>query len=484
MRRSLGAPCLMILATIFAWKIGVTWIVPALLGVLLALGWWRRVLILPVLSGLVGAALAWVAVSGLAPRLTELEGRGRAVLRVEAGAARAFAGRVALDGCVIAVIDAPAELIGRRARVDVPRGAGPFEIGDRLLVSGGWRPVDHPALLNRRLDAQLSAERPPLVVGRERGIPWTIRRGLEATRATLAAGARAHLSEDVAGVVLAFTLGIRGDMSRQDRIAFASAGVLHLLAISGLHLGILGALLYGLLRPLLSLRLRWRVALTDRKLAMVAVVVLTGAYVLLTGAAISTTRAWVMLALYAASVLCERETDGTSFLMAAAIGLLLAHPPALFDPSFQLSFAGVGGLLLAGHLGSALGRLGRLVAATWFVFLTTTPVIAAHFGVVPLASPLINLLAVPLFSIVVLPLSFAFVALTWLPGPLASWMGGALDPALAALLGLARGSVAWLPTASSPLTISVIYVASLAVTVAGIAWWRRRYRVNQGVVIG
>jgi ComEC/Rec2-related protein len=483
-RRSLVAPCLMILATIIAWRMGAAWIVPALLSALLALGWWRGVLVLPLLSGLVGAALAWAAVSGVPPRLESLEGRGRVVLRLEAGAARGFAGRGALDGRVIAALDAPAELVGRRARVDVPRGAGPFAIGDRLLVAGRWRPVDHPALINRRLDVQISVEHPPLVLGQERGLASGMRHGLEAARAALAVGARAHLSEDVAGVVLAFTLGIRGDMARQDRVAFASAGVLHLLAISGLHLGILGALLYGLLRPLLSLRLRWRVGLTDRKLAMVGVVVLTGVYTLLTGGAISTTRAWIMLALYAASFVSERETDALSFLMAAAIGLLLGHPPTLFDPSFQLSFAGVGGLLLAGRVGASLGRPARLIVATWFVFLTTTPVIGAHFGVVPLASPVINLLAVPLFSVIILPLSFAFVVISWLPGPLASWMGGALDPSLSALLGLARGSVSWLPTASSPLAISVIYVSALAGTVAGFVWWRRRYRSNQGVEMG
>ena len=146
---------------------------------------------------------------------------------------------------------------------------------------------------------------------------------------------------DTAAVLAALTIGDRSRIDEGLRSAFNRVGVGHLLAISGLHVGIVAGLVYALLWQGFS-RLSF---LLDRGLARQAASFGTLAavwgYALLAGLSPSTQRAAVMISAYLGAGFLERERDLANTLALAALVILVIHPPALFGVSFQLSFLAV-----------------------------------------------------------------------------------------------------------------------------------------------
>lgn len=206
-------------------------------------------------------------------------------------------------------------------------------------------------------------------------------------------------------VLLALLLADRSQIDAPSLDAFRQTGLMHLLAVSGLHIGLVGGMLYVLLKPVLG-RLGLRRQSVEWTRAVVTLAVL-GLYVLVTGGSVSVQRAFVMAALVIVGRAGERPSDTLNALGAAALLLLALRPPALYDVGFQLSFAAVVALVtlvplflasvpervLQRPLGTFVaGSLAASVAAT----LGTAPVLLAHFGALPLGGLLLNLTAIPL----------------------------------------------------------------------------------------
>lgn len=232
-------------------------------------------------------------------------------------------------------------------------------------------------------------------------------------------------------VVQALLLGDRSGLSAEVRNRLGRAGLAHLLAISGLHVLLVGLVLYSLLRPLL-LRLGldwWDMEWTRTVLTLLVL----GGYVLLAGAPASAVRALVMTALFLGATLFQTPPHPPNALGAAAVVLLLADPAQLFEPGFQLSFAAVAGLLLGWlplqqRLPALIIRrpILRYLAGTLLVTLTATlataPFVLYHFGYVSLAGLPLNLPGVPL-------------AAGALAGGLLTVLSAPISPTLAALFG-------------------------------------------------
>lgn len=246
---------------------------------------------------------------------------------------------------------------------------------------------------------------------------------------------RAHLREtltlpgaEVTALYRALLLGERRGLSPELQRAFVDSGTAHLLAISGLHLAVVG---FGLYRLLLFLLLRWRrLAQAGRPPAAAAALagLLTFAYVASIAPSQATLRATVALGVvFAGAVLARRARPLPTLAVAAAV-LVLADPRAPAGASFQLSFAAATALvLLAAHLRRALARLDEpgalphprwrtparallaLVAVSLVSTAVTTPLALAWFGQASVAAPLCNLVAVPLMSLLVVPLGFAWL---------------------------------------------------------------------------
>ncbi|MFQ5568715.1 MAG: DNA internalization-related competence protein ComEC/Rec2, partial [Rhodothermales bacterium] len=211
-------------------------------------------------------------------------------------------------------------------------------------------------------------------------------------------------SADARAVLHALVLGDRSGVAGETRNQFARSGLMHLLAISGLHVLFVGMVLYYVLGPfLLRLRLRWRTVEGVRATATIAVLLL---YLFIAGASASAARAVIMAGLFIGGVVLQRSSHPLNTLGVAAVVLLLARPGYLFDVGFQLSFAAVASIVTlhpriherlpeAWLSKAALRASVAVVTVSVAATLGTIPVLLFHFGRVSFAGLLLNILAIP-----------------------------------------------------------------------------------------
>lgn len=213
------------------------------------------------------------------------------------------------------------------------------------------------------------------------------------------------------GVIAALVIADRSGLDDATWSILRDTGTAHLLAISGLHISLVAGAVFLLVRLLIGLVMplgrRWP---AQRPAAIAAIVVAT-AYAALAGFPISAERALVMLGIAMLAVVARRPavTVG-NYALAMAI-VACADPLALLGMGFWLSFTAVGCLLLIDltrRRGSTLARVLRLHFA---LALGMTPLLALLYTSVPLASPIANLVAVPVVSFVLVPCALAGAAL-------------------------------------------------------------------------
>ena len=220
----------------------------------------------------------------------------------------------------------------------------------------------------------------------------------------------AHVaSEDARAVLAALLVADRSRIGADTREQFVQAGLVHLLAVSGLHVLLVGFVLYGVLGPLLGrLGVPRRGAEWSRS---AFTFLLLAAYVLVTGGAVPVVRAFVMATVVLAGRAMEKPFDTLNTLGVAALVLLMGRPAALFEVGFQLSFGAVAALATLTPLGLlALRRAipertlargpvrwsAEMTLASGAATIGTAPALLVHFGRVPLAGLVLNLAAIPL----------------------------------------------------------------------------------------
>lgn len=208
------------------------------------------------------------------------------------------------------------------------------------------------------------------------------------------------LSVDAKHLVCTAILGDSSMISSDTRTTFSHAGIAHTLAISGLHMGIILALVSLLLSPLDRLRLRsLRYALTVAAMA---------AFLFVTGLSASAIRATIMAGMAIIATASQRTGSSLNALCLAAILILAFSPMAIFNVGFQLSFAAVAAILL---LASKLNRvsqrhrltftLASWILATLIANLGCAVISAYYFHTLPLLSICANLVVVPLLPLFV-----------------------------------------------------------------------------------
>ncbi|MEE9208229.1 MAG: DNA internalization-related competence protein ComEC/Rec2 [Gemmatimonadota bacterium] len=316
--------------------------------------------------------------------------------------------------------------------------AGSETRGMRIALRGRWSPfrTAEPAGFSWPLPPQ----RQGLLTGAEiLGVRSAPNHWLARVRGWVRDRLADRLTPNALPAALALTLAERDELSPETRNTFADAGLAHLLAISGLHIGLIAL---GALR-LVSFLLRG-----PRRYA--AAVVLVGLYVLMIGAPPAASRAWVLFASYSLARMRGSPVSVLDALGLAAGGLLVVNPASVADPGFQMSFAGFLGLLVGGDLGTRLGehvagrqegagraephsravRWSRLVLASAGALAFTAPIAAAHFGRAAPVALLSNLVGAPLVGLVVASLALTVV----LPGLAGTLSSAASDFLLAALM--------------------------------------------------
>jgi competence protein ComEC len=308
-------------------------------------------------------------------------------------------------------------------------------------------------------------------------------RGFLAARIDEALGARPGAAH-----VLGVAVGATHHLSETDWELLRRTGTTHLLAISGLNIAMVAApfLLAG---PLLGRA--WPRFAGRPHAGLIPALIAAAVYTALAGFAVSTVRALVMLAVASALALRRRKIAGRDLLGAAALAVLVIDPPAIVSASFWLSFLAVAWLYLASVRAQGVGRHrepGARRPDSWWrrvgaagldltrvqlvLGLGLAPVTLAWFRQVSLIAPLSNLIAVPVFSIAVMPLALLGTALL-VPVPAAG----------AFLLRLAADIVDWLLVllgicARMPFSVwepPFTANAALAAAIAGavvLCWWR------------
>jgi competence protein ComEC len=293
-------------------------------------------------------------------------------------------------------------------------------------------------------------------------------------------GARRLAGEGPGGDLLAaLGLGEAAALGPAPRAALARLGLSHLVAVSGLHLWLVAAPLYGTAAAL-TRRSAALAARGDTRRGAVAIALAGSAlYALLTGLAPPVQRALAFLALLALAQLARRPLAPASAFGAAGIAVLAADPAAAFAPGVQLSFAATAALVWSEApppRDAPHGALARLREALGFALRTsasataaTAALVALHFGVVSPLGWLANGLAVPLTALVLLPLALASgLAAASFPeagGALAATL--TVSAQLAALLldgavALAARTPAWLGVAPGPLGLAASCALGLA----------------------
>ncbi len=404
----------------------------------------------------VAMLLAGLAIAGLRTQLVAgpvlgwryygpVEGRIVAIDRSASDALRLTLDRVTLDRVAPSRVplrvrislhgaDAEADVVpGQRMMTTAHLGppAGPVEPGGFDFRRHAWF---------QRIGAVGYTRVPVLAVAEAEGAQPLFR-----ARMALADHVRARLPGQSGAFAAAIMTGDRSGLSRDTLDAMRVSNLAHLLAISGLHMGLLAGFVFAAAR--LGLAMLPRVALLwpIKKIAAALAILAAAGYLGLSGGNVATERAFVMAAVMLVAVMLDRRALSLRAVAVAAIIVLLLRPEALLGPGFQMSFAATVALVAVfGWLRDARVRLGprwlrpvlAVVISSAVAGAATAPVGAAHFNQLAQYGLIANLLSVPLMGVLVMPA--AVVAVLLLPLGLdgaALWvMGLGLDW----ILGVAR----------------------------------------------
>lgn len=389
-------------------------------------------------------------------------------------------------------VRADAELIGRmtgqilqpvngRVLLTLLRGDSMLAVrpGDRLTLEGSAAPITRvpdPGGFDRRSWAASRGIAHEMLGGPGRWQVLTHRwRWTEAfagLRSRIGAWLeQSGLSTSERALVKAMVLGERDELDGDRRDAFVRSGTIHVLAVSGMHVG----LIYMVLTFLIGW---WGKGTHARWLRCVLVLVALWFYAGLTGASPSVLRATVMFSLFTLAGAARQRTDHLNSLFAASLVLLLWDPGMLMQASFQLSFLAVLGIILflrpIEQLWSPRPWLVRkawsLAALSISAQALTTPVSMYLFKAFPMWFLPANLIVVTVVGIAVYG-GVALLALHQVP-----LVGAAITGVLTTLLGVIDGSTAFfagLPGAYPAVRVELIDMILLYVLILALgAWWR------------
>jgi competence protein ComEC len=251
--------------------------------------------------------------------------------------------------------------------------------------------------------------------------PWErLSAFVEDMRASMTLRIRAHLPKSEGAIATAIITGERGGIDPEDEAALRDAGLAHVLAIAGLHMALVGAGLFWLVRAVLAAIPALALAYPIKKWAASVSMAAAAFYIVISGASSSATRAFVMLAMMLLAILLDRPALSMRSLGLAAAILLLLRPVSITEPGFQMSFAAVASLVAVAEWEQ---RRARLVPHGWLyrhirgIALTslvasfaTLPFAMYYFGRATHYAVLGNLLAMPLMGLVTMPSAALSVA--------------------------------------------------------------------------
>lgn len=314
--------------------------------------------------------------------------------------------------------------------------------------------------------------RTPVLTLKPAQISGTLR--LYQLRQSIAQWLRARMEGEASDVAAALIVGERSGLDGISLANLRAANLAHLLAISGLHMGLLTGLVFGASRGAFALWPRAALYWPVKKIAAAIALIAGMIYLGLSGANVATQRAFIMVAMVFVAVLLDRRALTLRAVAIAALVVMVLSPVSVTGPGFQMSFAATTALVAI--FAQLRGRfIGWPAPLRWLITLfisslvagvATGPFGAAHFNIVSRYGLLANLASVPLMGAVVMPaalISFALAPLG-LEGP-ALWVmeqGINWILAVAAFTAAQDGSVAGV-LAPMPAVLPLMSIGGLLV---------------------
>ncbi|WP_375255325.1 ComEC/Rec2 family competence protein [Yoonia sp.] len=312
-----------------------------------------------------------------------------------------------------------------------------FQPGDTLMMTGFLSPPAGPAEPGgfnfqrhawfQRLGAVGYTRAPVLRWAEPASITFATR--LFSWRMALSEAVQEALPGDAGGVAAAIITGDRSGLRQPVLADLRAANLAHLLAISGLHMGLLTGFVFATVRYGLALvpalALRW----PSKKIAAICALIAGLLYLLLSGSNVATERAFIMVTAVLVAVLLDRRAFTLRAVAIAATLVLIRNPEALMGPGFQMSFAATTALVaaFAGLRKLDLSRLPKWSRPIWSVVLSslvaglaTAPFAAAAFNQIAHYGLIANLLSVPLMGLLVMPAAVLAICLA----PFGFWDAG------------------------------------------------------------
>lgn len=342
----------------------------------------------------------------------------------------------------------------RRARLTTREASPAILPGDRIRVRATLWPPSKPVVVDG-YDARWLAffagqdahgrifgplEREEHITGLGPGPPLSGRaqQAWQRLRQRIAARLSEQIPGQAGALAAALTVGERGRLNGDTTAAMREAGLAHLLAISGLHIGLVFGLMVFLLRPLVLLTVTRLPGVIGYRSNFIAALAVAGLYAALAGLSVPTVRAFAMLCFATLGLILGRRIYSLNGIALAAIFVLLLWPNSLYEPSFLLSFSVVLALITVfdsvsrwqakraarrfrpgvpdpGPLRRMAAFLAQYFGGVLLSSLTATlvvmPVALAIFGDIQLIGVVSNIIAVPLVAVVVMPLCVATLLL-------------------------------------------------------------------------
>ena len=302
-----------------------------------------------------------------------------------------------------------------------------------------------------------------------------------AARMALSERVQNGLPGETGAFAAAIMTGDRSGMGQGTLTALRHSNLAHLLAISGLHMGLLAGFVFGVLRlGLIGFALRHPV----KKFAATGALAVAAGYLALSGGNVATERAFVMVAVALLAVLSDRRAISLRAVAIAALIVLLLRPEALLGPGFQMSFAATTALVAVfaalRHIPpdrrgpKVLRAAGAVVLSSLVAGLATAPVAMAHFNIVSHYGLLANLVSVPLMGVLVMPA--AVLAALLMPLGL-DWIGLALmKPGLDWILSVAHRVSGWDGAVGTVVAPDPVVLPLLALGMLFVLLWQGRLR--------
>ncbi len=241
-----------------------------------------------------------------------------------------------------------------------------------------------------------------------------LRRPVLVARGEIYDAIRAALGERPAtGIVAGLAVGLQDALSQEQWRALARSGTSHLMAISGMHIGMLGAVAAWVAVRVQRWRQRRGALGTQLDAAVVAGALTALSYALLAGWSVPTQRTVIMIALAAAALRLRRRVSAADALALGALAVMAFDPLAPLAVGFWLSFVAVAVILFVGtgHVREP-GMLAGFTRVQIAVTIGLVPVLAGAFGSVSLVSAVVNAAAIPLYTLVIVPAILVGTAVT------------------------------------------------------------------------